>query len=122
MHRRQFLRTSVLASVACLAGCTALRSNHDPRANDITVVNETDGPVLADVVVALPDGETVGSTRHRFTPGENTVEDLAEYGTYDLTVAIDGLPAKSHEWHATDCNHLAVRVRTDEVAFGEGAC
>ncbi|MFC4548898.1 MULTISPECIES: hypothetical protein [Halorussus] len=122
MRRRPFLRKSAALTTAVLAGCASLRSNHDPRANDLTAINETDGPVSADVVVALPDGETVSSTRHRLTPGENTIENLAEYGTYDLTVAIDGTPAASHEWHVTDCNHLTVRVRSDEIAFGEGEC
>ncbi|WP_433628619.1 hypothetical protein [Halomicrococcus sp. NG-SE-24] len=101
MRRRPFLRTSALATVGCLAGYTILRSNHDPRANDRTVKNETDSPVFA---------------------GETVLKDLAEYGTYDLTVAVDGMPARSREWHATDCNRLTVRVRTDGVSFSENQC
>ena len=122
MRRRPFLHTSSVLLTAGLAGCATLRSSHDPLANDVTVINETDSAVLADIVVALPDGETVDSTRHRFPPGTTTLEDLAEYGTYDLTVAVDGMPATSHEWHATDCNHLTVHIRADEVTFEKGEC
>lgn len=122
MRRRRFLHTSATIFATGLAGCASLRSRHDAQADDVTVINETDTAVLADIVVARPDGDTVDSTRHRFPPGEAMLEDLAEYGTYDLTVAVDGMPAKSHEWQATDCNHLTVRVLADEVAFDEGEC
>ena len=122
MRRRPFFRTAATAMVAGLAGCASLRSSHDPQANDVTVLNETGATVRADVVVALRDGETVDSTRHEFPSGKTTLENLAEYGTYDLTVAIDGMPAESHEWHATDCTHLTVRVRADDVGFDETEC
>ena len=122
MRRRPFLHASAALLTAGLAGCADLRSSHDPLANDVTVINETDSAVLADIVVAPSDGETVDSTRHRLPPGTTTLEDLAEYGTYDLTVAVDGMPATSHEWHATDCNRLTVHVRGDEVTIEEDAC
>ena len=121
MRRRPFLCTASTLLVG-LAGCTTPLSNHDSLANDITAMNDRDETVLADIVVALPDGETVDSIRHTLPPGTTTLEDLAEYGTYDLTVAIDGMAAKSHEWNATDCNHLTVRIRVDEVTFSEGEC
>lgn len=127
MRRRPFLRATSTIAVVSLAGCTSLlptggSTNHDPRANDLTVINERSEPVVADIVVALPDGETVESSRHRFPPGETTLEDLAEYGTYELTVAVDGMPARSHPWNANDCNHLTVEVQADEVVFREGTC
>ncbi len=75
-----------------------------------------------DLVVALPDGEGVSSTRHKVATGNSTLENVADFGTYDLSIAVDGMPNRSRTWHAMDCNHLTIRIRSDSVKFSEGKC
>ena len=125
MNRRSFLSTTALAAVPTLAGCSNPLSNNDPKANDITIVNKRDNVVMFDFVVAHPSsdgGGVVSSTRHKVNPGKTTIENVADFGTYDLSIAVDGMPNRSRIWHATDCHHLTITIREDSVKFAEKTC
>ena len=126
MRRRALLRAITFSSMTTLSGCTFLAQNANTRANDLTVVNEREEAVAFDLVVtALPldkNGETVRSTRHQLSSGTEVLENVVDYGHYDLTIAVDGMASESREWHATDCNHMTVQIQSQAVTFDEGEC
>ncbi len=123
MHRRKFLRIPAFAAIATSAGCSSPFSNNDPKANDITIVNKRDEVVFFDLVLYQADsGKGVSSTRHSIGSGKKTIENVADFGTYNLTMSVDGMPDKSRTWHATDCHHLTITIRKDSVKFAEKTC
>lgn len=123
MHRRSVLQGFLAGSVAALSGCTSIVGLRGDSTNDITVRNERQRAVSFDVVVAGPDGGTVSSTRHKVPPAGTTVlEDVADDGEYDLTIAVDGLPSASHDWTAEDCRDLTVEITAEAVKFVASVC
>ncbi|WP_423743470.1 hypothetical protein V5735_10470 (plasmid) [Haladaptatus sp. SPP-AMP-3] len=125
MHRRSFLTTSAPVAVSTLAGCSNPLSNNDPKANDVPIVDKRAEVVMFDFVVAHPSsdgGGVVSSTRHKVDPGKTTIENVADFGTYDLSIAVDGMPDRSRIWHATDCHHLTITIWADSVKFAEKKC
>ena len=119
MHRRQVLHGVAVGSFVGLAGCTGLLGpNNADWANDLRVENERQRRVSVEITVEEQDGTVHESAEVEIEPqSETTMEDLVEYGSYELRVAVDDGSSAEHGWAAEGPNSMTVVVTSDGIEF-----
>ncbi|MFD1647431.1 hypothetical protein [Haloarchaeobius litoreus] len=124
MRRRTLLHGAALGSVVGLAGCTDLLAPDNAEwANDLRVENERDDPATVEILVEREAGEQVASERVDLGPdGEWELEDLVEFGTYDLIISVDGGEPVQKSWSASGCTQTTVVAVPGGVEFGYVTC
>ena len=115
---------TVAASATSLAGCSSLGGRSEPSRLDLTVQNERDDPVTAEVTVTGDDGVTYFEESDRIETGVARAFEtpVGSEGRHEVTVT-GGDWQGNLGWNAGTCALYDGRVRVSETEVAvSGEC